>query len=246
MPAAVRHLDKTGEGVITGKTWPDIIVGGAPASGTPEKFAVQNSGDRELVGVVVEILASGLSDGVNQLRIGQDTQTVIPPYAVVATLSGTGAGGVWPSTGVRGYRLTAFNALGDTVGSLEVTVNVDEVSKTVALTWLNAPASSGSRVYRTETPGAYPAPALRAELALGAVSYVDIGSAAVSGTIPPANTTAGPGPNYGTSPVLSGASLVVGTFKIGQQFVYWVNRVVPGATAEAGNPRVALINVKET
>src|SRR3990172_3599706 len=115
MAASLQHYDKTGGVIITEKNWADAIAG---ATQTAEKFGVQNNGDRPLVNFTLEIeLVNPLTDGV-MVRTGVDTATVSPPFGLLAALSGAGAGGVWASTGVRGYRITSTNATGETIGSL--------------------------------------------------------------------------------------------------------------------------------
>lgn len=244
MAAAVKHLDKSAGVQITDKNWPDAFAGATQAA---EKFFVENAGDRDLLALELRIGPVGTNDGSTMLRTGADTATVIAPYGVAAALSGAGAGGVWSGTGVKFYRITAVNALGETTGSVEVSVNVDDVTKKVTLTWNTVVAATGYRIYRTTTAGSYPTPSLRTTIASGSTNtFVDDGAATTTGALPTTNTTGGAAPNYGTAPALGTGSLAIGTLKIGQQFVYWVNRVVPGGTAESGNPRLATIDFVET
>jgi hypothetical protein len=245
MAASIQHFDKTGGVVITEKNWADAIAG---AVQTAEKFSVQNNGDRALINLVMKIEAVGTGDGSGMLRTGADIVTIIPPHTFAAALTGAGAGGVWASTGVRGYRITATNATGETVGSIEVTVNVDVVTKKVNLSWIAVTGATGYKIYRTDVPGTYTTPALRATIGSGAtITYSDDGGAVGAGALPADNTTGGASPNYGTPPALATADIfIAASFAIGQTFIYWVNWVIPGGTPEVGNPRLAQLRFVET
>lgn len=244
MAASLQHFDKSGGVIITEKNWPDAIAG---ATQTAEKFGVQNNGDRPLVNFTMEIeLINPLTDGV-MLRTGLDTVTVSPPFQVAAALTGAGAGGVWPGTGTRGWKITSTNATGETVGSLEVTVNVDDVTKKVTLTWTQPTGATGYKVYRTDVPGTYTTPALRATIGSGATTnFVDDGGAVSAGAPPADNTTGGAGPNYGTPPSVDTTDKLIDTsFEIGQTAYYWVNWVIPGGTPELGNTRLYTLRFVE-
>lgn len=246
MPAAIKHIDESGGVTITNKDWPDAVAG---IGQTPEKFFVENSGDRLLNGLILSIVPDALSDADDQMRIGVNTlgTTVGTPFGVAAPLTGPAAGGVWSGTGTRGYRITATNATGETIGSVEVTAVIDDTTKKVNLSWSQPTGATGYRVYRTDTPGVYGASTLRFIIAGGATTTItDDGTATTAGTLPVDNTTAGPGPDYGTPPALSTASLSVGDLEIGQQFIYWVNRVVPIGASEANNPRAAQLKFTES
>lgn len=238
MGASIRHLSKDGATTITGKTWPDIFATQPATTGTAEKFAVENNGDRTLVSVEFSLAQAGGSDGYTMVRIVADTATLSAPYTFAAALGPTG--GAWGSTGTRYWRITALNATGETAGSLEVSFNVTDTAKKVALTWAAVAGATGYKLYRSTTSGVYTTPALRATL--GAVAtYDDDGSAVSAGALPSANTTGGAAPNYGTPPggVWGGGPLAVGGLAIGRQWFYWANRVVPGGTPEAGNDRIS-------
>jgi len=237
MGASIRHLANDGNTSITGKTWPDIFATQPAATGTPEKFAVENNGDRALITVQLSIAQAGGSDGHTMVRLVADTATLSAPYSFAAAVGPTG--GTWGATGTRYYRITATNATGETAGSLEVSFNVTDTSKKVTLTWAAVAGATGYKVYRSATSGVYTTPALRATL--GAVTtYDDDGSAVGAGALPSANTTGGAAPDYGTPPSGWGVGpLAVGTLAIGRQWFYWANRVVPGGTPEAGNDRLS-------
>lgn len=237
MGASIRHLANDGNTSITGKTWPDIFATQPAATGTPEKFAVENNGDRALVTVQLRIAQAGGSDGHTMVRLVADTATLSAPYSFAAAVGPTG--GTWGATGTRYWRITATNATGETAGSLEASFNVTDTAKKVTLTWAAVAGATGYKVYRSATSGVYTTPALRATL--GAVTtYDDDGSAVGAGALPSANTTGGAAPDYGTPPSGWGVGpLAVGTLAIGRQWFYWANRVVPGGTPEAGNDRIS-------
>lgn len=202
--AVVQYLDADGATVIASKTLPDAEAGvNQPAN----KFGVENIGSRALQNVQ-EVLQSAGGDGLSMSRVAQDTATVSRPYgagtagAPTGALSATGAGGVWGTTGQRGWKVTALSAIGETPGSKEVVVTVDDVTKKVTIAWTQTPNATGYKVYRTSTPGTYGATTLVATIGSGAtISYVDDGTAATTGTPPAVNTTAGWTPTL----VLSGS-----------------------------------------
>lgn len=246
MPAQVRHFDQTGGVVINEQNWADAIAGAVQVA---EKFAVENNGDRDLINLVLKILAVTGNDGSTQLRIAADTSgTISPPFEVVVALTGPGAGGIWSGTGVRSWVITAFNATGETIRSFEVSANIDDTTKKATIDWTQVVGATGYKVFRTIVPGVYTSPSLRATIGSGAtVQFVDDGTAVGAGAPPVDNTTGGPSPTYGSPPTLGIANVpLAATFRIGEQFFYWVNRVVPAGTAEAGNPRLAQLKFEET
>lgn len=248
MAASVKHLSADGATQITEKIWPDAIAGEVQ---TAEKFAVENNGDRDLgespSALVLSIEKVGTNDGDTMMRIGKDVPTISPPFKVLISLTGAGAGGVFASTGVHSYRITVFNATGETIGSVEVSINVDDVTKKVQLSWSQPPGSfTGYKVYRTTTAGSYPDPSLRATIGSpSTTTFVDDGTAVSTGALPLTNTTGGAGPTFGTPPALGTADLNFGELEIGQSGYYWVNRVIPGGTSETGNPRLAQLKFTE-
>lgn len=244
MPASLKHFDLSGGVQITEKDWPDAIAG---AIQTAEKFFAENNGDRVLNNLLLKILAVGINDGSTQMRIGTDVVTLSTPFGFAAALTGAGAGGVWSGTGIRGYRITGINATGETIGSLEVTANVDDTTKKVNLSWTLLTGATGYRIYRTDTPGVYGASSLRVIIGSGStIVFTDDGGATTAGTLPTTNTTGGAGPTFGTPPALGTVTLVAGNLAIGQQYIYWVNRVVPAGASEIGNPRAAQLKFEES
>lgn len=238
MAVAIRHYSADGATTITGKVWPNAQAG---LGQTALKFALENISDRtleELVGTIVQIAAN---DGYLQFRWGLDTATLSRPWGVVLTLGAAGAGGVWSAIGTYGYRITAINATGETIGSIEKTVTVDVTTKKVTLDWTQVTGATSYKIYRTATPGTYGASVLRTTIGSGAtITFLDDGSATSSGTPPVVNTTGGAGPTYGTPPSLSSADLTIGDVAIGQEIFYWCNRVIPLNATEVGNPRLSM------
>lgn len=246
MPAQVRHFEQSGGIVINEQNWADALAG---ITQTAEKFAVENNGDRDLDDLFLKILAVVGNDGSGQLRTGADTSgTISPPFGMLVTLGAPAGGGIWSGTGIRAWTVTATNATGETIKSFEVSVNIDDTTKLVTIDWKVVVGATGYKVYRTTTPGTYTTPALRATIGSGGtVTFVDDGAALSAGAPPADNTTGGAGPTYGSPPTLGVADISIGTlFEIGQHFFYWVNRVVPAGTAEAGNPRLAQLKFEET
>jgi hypothetical protein len=235
MATALKHYAADGATQITGKNWPEAKAGEAQ---TAEKFAVENVSDRALDDLQMRIAQVGANDGYNQMRCAPDTVTLSKPYGVAAALSAAGAGGVWGSTGLKYYRVTALNANGETIGSDELSVNVDVTTKKVTLTWTELVGASGYKVYRSDASGSYGASSLRATVSGQATTtYVDDGGSLSSGTLPAANTTGGAAPAYGAPSALGVGPLVIGDVPIGKQVFYWMNRIIPGGTSEGGNPR---------
>jgi hypothetical protein len=244
MGLVLKHFDKTGGVQLTSKNWGNALAG---ATLTAEKFFVQNVGDRDSLALTLQLTQVGSNDGQSMVRIGLDTATVMPPYGLAAVLTSAGAGGLWGAVGTREYLLTAYNATGETVGCIPVTANVDVVTKKVVLTWSSVTGATGYKLYRTDTPGTYGASTLRATLVgQSQNTFTDDGSATSGGTPPSSNTTAGGSPNYGTPPALGLGPLSLGVLKVGQWASYWVNRVIPGGTLEAGNPRQSIREFIET
>jgi hypothetical protein len=199
-----------------------------------EKFAVENIGSREAT-VSLAAGKAGDSDGVDMVRWALDTATLSRPFGVTVTT--LGSGGSWGATGQRGYRVTALNATGETIGSLEVVTNVAATTERKQLDWTAVTGATSYKVYRTDTPGTYPASSLVATEATN--QYIDAGGAAAAGTPPAANTTGGIAPSYGSPLAMAAASVSLGLIAVGEQKFYWWGRDVPASTVEEGNDRVA-------
>ena len=198
MGLVLTHFSADGYTQITSMAWPDAFAGVAQ---TPAKFFVRNDGDRDSTPLELQITQVGTTDGSSMIRQALDVATVMPPYGLAYTLSAAGAGGVWAAAGIVYYVLTAINALGQTVASIELSVTIDVATKKVILTWPQITGATGYKLYRAATPGAYGASSLRVPIGSGStLTYTDDGSACSSGAPPTANTTAGAAPTYGTPP----------------------------------------------
>jgi hypothetical protein len=188
MSATVQFYDSDGATQLTNFDFGDIFDG---RSGRPKKFGVKSTSDRILSAVQQVIQAITGNDGSTMVFHAADVITLSPPYSVVAALTGAGAGGVWTSLGTKGFKITWLSALGESLGSDEVTINVDVATKKVILTWNAPPAlATGAKVYRTDTPGTYTSPALRITLGI-TNTFTDDGSALSAGAPPTVNTSAG-------------------------------------------------------
>jgi len=259
MAGIIAHLDKDGATIITAKTLVNILAG---ATGTASKFGVRNVGDRplgisaSLSAVQAAIAAVGANDGSGRLRIKKDPDTLSRPWGTdgppTLALSAAAAGGVFASTGVKGYVVVAKKSTGRTVASMEATVNVDDTTKKVTLTWVNVTGNTGYEVHFTNTPGTYGASTLIAEPATDVVTFLHDGTAGAAGTPALVNTTGGAGPAYGSPPAgldsttaafLLGQS--AGSLEIGEETFYYINRVVPSNSTPAGNRRLGRIAVTE-
>lgn len=194
----VKYLDRDGASQLPATL--DLGHAVAGRAQTPRKQAIENIdlrilGASPFNGSALRRLAvgAGLSDGIEQFRIALDTDTLSAPYGpVTASLGPTADGGVWAGIGNTFYRVTAYNAVGETIGSVEVVVFVDDVTKRVTVAWLQVAGADGYRVWRSTASGVYGPNALVADVVGGAVlSYVDDGTAAGAGTIPTVNTTGG-------------------------------------------------------
>lgn len=191
----VTYLDR--DGATTPPSTIDLGHAVAGQTQTPRKGGIENITNRILGaspfnGSELRRLAEGTNDGIDQFRIGLDTATLTAPYGMAAVLGPPADGGVWGATGNVFYRLTAQNATGETIGSVEVTVNVDVTTKRVTLTWTQVTGASGYRLWRSTTAGVYGPTALRTTIGSGAtVTFVDDGTAPGAGTIPTVNTSGG-------------------------------------------------------
>jgi len=163
-------------------------------------------------------------------------------WALTPTLSGAGAGGVWAGTGVKFWTVVALDASGNQLAqSAEATLTVDDVTKKVTLVWAAITGAITYQVWRSTVSQTYTTPALVATLGV-VTTYDDLGTGALPGTLTGA-------PTFGQPPAVGSFSqnpIVVGNIAIGQEAFFWVILEPPLGTPEAGNPRLALVIVKET
>lgn len=192
MPLTVQHFAADGVTPINAAfPLPDAYAG---VTTLPVKFGFTNTAARALTNVQDPVTASGSNDGASELRVAPDTVTISHPFGLAVVLGAPGAGGIWGTTGIRGWVLTALNANGETIASDEVTINIDDVTRKATLTWTLTPGATGYRIYRTTTPGTYVTPAFRTQIGSGAVvTFVDDGTADSAGAPSSTNTTGGGG-----------------------------------------------------
>lgn len=179
---------------------------------------------------------AGLSVGV------PPTTNTTAGWALGAVLSGAGAGGVWAGTGIKFWSMIALDSAGNQLAqSAEATLTVDVVTKKVTLTWAAITGAITYQVWRATASQTYTTPALVATL--GAVTtYDDTGTTALAGTLTGA-------PTFGQPPAVGSfvqTPIVVGNTAIGQERFLWVILQPILGTPETGNPRLALLLVKET
>jgi hypothetical protein len=172
----------------------------------------------------------------------------IPTGAPTATL-GVGTGGGWAAAGGVGEYggvVTALNATGETIASVEVTFTVGALDEEWLVGWEDVPGASSYNYYRTAVgaAGTYGAYSLVANVAVS--QYNDVGAAAGVGAPPADNTTGGAAPDYGTPPAdldFDNADLTVATspegLAVGQQFFFYKIVAVPANTLALGNKRQA-------
>ncbi len=181
---------------------------------------------------------------------GAATSAGTPPSAnttggwiATPALSAPGAGGVWGATGPYFWIVVAVDATGIPIAiSIQATINVDNTTKTVTLSFPTVAQAASFKIYRSTVTGVYTSPALAGTAAALATSFVDTGAAVTTGGqeyrasygIPPTDA------NFTT------ADKVVGAVPIGRDTLAWLKRAVPAGTPEAGNPRQANILLQES
>lgn len=247
MAASMRRLAADGATPVSQMTWETVLSDLAEEIKGPFKFTLENNGTRTLgaspfSGLALSIEQVGTNDGYLYYEIAPDGNgTISKPWGVEVAVGGSG--GSFGSVGSYGYKVTALNGAGETIGSREVVAVITSTSQLATLTWETVPTATSYRVYRTAVNalGTYGATSLRATVTAPDVTYEDDGGSLSSGTPPLVNTTGGAGPTYGTAPdpgEFGNADLVIGELEIEQQYFYWARLVVPPGTTEAGNRRV--------
>lgn len=172
------------------------------------------------------------------------------------TVEDGGAGGVWPSTASRGVVVTATNAVGETIGSAEITVDVPDPTRKKRYRWKQVPGNTtGYNVYRTNTPGTYSPYTFVAHVSgAGVLTYLDDGAATGAGDPPSDNTTGATVYNlYGDPPSPAShtaADKVIATggigLAVGQQWFFWLDCKVPAGATSTGNKRVMNVIPQES
>jgi hypothetical protein len=276
MPTNVRYRDADGFTQVVGTTEDLGQVVSSPSAvvnTTPIKVCLENISDRALgaspfAGVVLHHEQVGTNDGISLVYTALDTINGtlskpwgadvdafdVPTGAPEATM--TGPYGVWAATGDYGVVVTALNAAGETIASVEKVVTVSDVSEEWTYEWAHVPgATGGYNIYRTDVDdaGTYGAYSLIGHnAAVGDVTFADDGSPQTIGTPPSENTTGGAGPTYGTAPAAVDHTTADKTIAaapaglaVGEQWFFWLMAKIPAGTSSTGNKRIMRLQPTE-
>lgn len=237
-----------------------------------KKMCIENIDSRKFGGspsngAVLRRLQIGSNDGWAYARMAADPNgTISKPWGVQLDGSGVLTGGptavslggpygVWPGTGFYGVVVTAENAVGETIASVETVFEVMAVNEEWQFAIVQVPGATNYRWFITDVPGTYDAYSLAFESGSGAVlTFTFDGDIAglTAGTPPDENTTGGAGPYYGTDPIdsvfsisdLPLASAPAG-IAVGQQvFFYYIERLPAGATMLGNKRQFGLLPVE--
>lgn len=130
-------------------------------------------------------LLVGTASGL--VKYGGGTWTVLTGLiqAPVANAPTTSTAGGTLAAATYYYKITALNALGETIGSNEVSVTTTGATSSNTVTWGEVATATGYRIYRgTAAAGE------NTYYAVGTVTtFTDTGAAGTAGTVPGANTT---------------------------------------------------------
>lgn len=113
------------------------------------------------------------------------TAVTSPTAPTVAAVAGAGTF----AAGSKFWKITAINAVGETLPSGEATLAV-AANDAVDISWTKVAGATGYKVYRATTSQTYTDPALVATVG-DVATYRDTGAATTAGTLPTANTTVG-------------------------------------------------------
>lgn len=124
---------------------------------------------------------------VRQLRGGNALGTIPAPGGFTATA--VASGGTFAAATYY-WKVTATNALGETVGSVEASAAI-AANGSADLAWNAVAGANGYKVYRaTAAGGENTSPALVTTITSGStVTYTDTGTATTAGTVPAVNLT---------------------------------------------------------
>lgn len=265
MPTNTQYREKDGFTIIGSATKDEgqiVASQSAIVLTTPRKIAVENISDRVMggspfTGLVMRRRQNGTSDGVSYERIADDPNgTISKPWGldtddITGVLTGAPTAvvslspyGVWGATGTYGVVITALNAVGETIASVEKTFVISFLTDTVFIDWAVVPGATHYRVYVTDEPGVYGAYTLVDDTVLTSFTYD--GTPPTAGTPPLDNTTGGAAPNYGVDPVdgsFGTADLTIAVapagLAVGQQWFFYFRERLPAAASSTGNKRVA-------
>ncbi len=191
---ATTALTSTSANLITGAT-SDANTSGAVAGMTFKNTTAHTAGDLEFdfqnstaasllhMDNTGAVTASGSVASVG----GFTTSALAAPVSGSFTTAGTG-GTLLDSTHYF-YRISAYNAVGETLACTEVdkstAANAGANTATITAVWGTVPGAAGYKVYGRTTG----AEQLIATVGQGTLSYMDTGSVSPSGALPAINTT---------------------------------------------------------
>lgn len=193
------------------------------------------------------------SDFADMISWAADPDTLSCPFNVEAELI---AGGSLAEDTEYFYRMTAFNLLGETIGSVEVSATTDESNKSIKLTWDEVEGAEGYLIYRS-TNQVYTDSRRAIIEDPETLEWTDSGQSASQSAaygfdeinedydLPEENTTAGESPDYGTPPETFSTDDLSLTLQPGEQAALWVKIVIPAGAAESLNPRNAYLTPTE-
>jgi hypothetical protein len=218
-----------------------------------KKIFIQNDKALETGVVTGEIGQYSDSDGYSMVRWALCPNTLSCPFNVAAELQ---AGGSLTADTTYYYRITAFNALGETTGSVEVSALTTAANKTIKLTWGKVEGAEGYIIYRS-TSQVYTNARRDVIEDPDTLEWTDTGQVSDPSSpygwpgintdfdLPIENTTAGEAPDYGTAPTLAAGDLTIGILQPGQMKALWLGVASTLSTLEDDNPRNAIITFPE-
>jgi len=237
----VKVFDSDGETELGSKVFSDLVAGNTDAV----KLFLQNNLSRELINLIGSISQYSESDMYTFMSWALDIETLSCPFNVSGSLVSSGT---LETTMQYYYRVTAYNSIGETTGSIEISVTTDTVNKSILIEWDEVPGAVGYRIYRSTDQDYTEA---RIMDYIGTPSgWLDEGIFTPSGfDLPIINTTAATGGvNYGTAPTgssFTSDNLAFDNVQIGEQKIFWL-KVSPGVSLlESDNPRTAILDFYE-
>jgi hypothetical protein len=228
------------------------LADGSAGSTVYNKIGLQNNLTRVLP-VTLSIDMFAQSDFSGMISWAADLVTLSCPYNVAAELI---AGGSLAADTEYFYRITAFNAIGETVGSLEVSALTDSSNKSIKLTWDKIEGAEGYLIYRS-TNQIYTSARRMVIEDPDTLEWTDTGQAASQSgpysfpgintdfDLPDENTTAGESPDYGTPPSTFVTTDLTLSLEPGEQAGLWLKIVIPIGASESLNPRNAYLTPTE-
>jgi hypothetical protein len=146
----------------------------------PDVYGVRRVTGGSPVGILGNMLVAVVGRGDKKL----------PSVVMGAPVLKTGTG--LEATTTYYWKITAYNDLGETVGSSEVTATTDTTKKQVILSWTPVLGAVGYKIYRSTSAGAYVTPSLVVNVVGStASSFIDsVPTASLAAGVPPTTSTA--------------------------------------------------------